>query len=196
MNQYFYLDSARQQQGPVDGAQLPSYGVNAETLVWCNGMADWTPAGQVPELAAILTPNPTYTAPNPGYAAPNPGYGQPNPGYNASPGYQQPATPNPAPGAYGQGAPQPNPYGAAGQPPCPDNNLVWAILTTLFCCLPFGIVAIVYSSKVNSLYATGQYAMAVDASEKAKKWSIWSAASAIAIWVIYALVLLIIAAAS
>ncbi|WP_010343070.1 CD225/dispanin family protein, partial [Xanthomonas sacchari] len=25
-----------------------------------------------------------------------------------------------------------------------SNNLVWAILTTLFCCLPLGIVSIVY----------------------------------------------------
>lgn len=196
MNQYFYLDSARQQQGPVDGAQLPAYGVNAETLVWCNGMSDWTPAGQVAELAAILMPSPANTPPNPGYTAPNPGYTPSNPGYTSSTGYQQSASPNPAPGAYGQGAPQPNPYGAVGQPPCPDNNLVWAILTTVFCCLPFGIVAIVYSSKVNSLYATGQYDMAVDASEKAKKWSIWSAISAIAVCVIYGLIMMIAIAAS
>ena len=29
------------------------------------------------------------------------------------------------------------------------NNLVWAILTTLFCCLPAGIVSIVYAAQVN-----------------------------------------------
>ena len=29
------------------------------------------------------------------------------------------------------------------------NYLVWAILATIFCCIPFGIVAIVYSSQVS-----------------------------------------------
>ena len=38
----------------------------------------------------------------------------------------------------------------------PDSNLVWAILTTLICCLPFGVVAIVKACKVDSLWANGQ----------------------------------------
>lgn len=33
-----------------------------------------------------------------------------------------------------------------------SNKMVWAILTTIFCCLIGGIVAIIYSSKSNSLY--------------------------------------------
>lgn len=32
----------------------------------------------------------------------------------------------------------------------PDNNLVWAILSTVLCCLPLGIVAIIKSTQVNS----------------------------------------------
>lgn len=32
---------------------------------------------------------------------------------------------------------------------CPDNYLVYSILTTLFCCLPFGIVGIVKSAQVS-----------------------------------------------
>ena len=62
-----------------------------------------------------------------------------------------------------------------GMQPKPDSNLVWAILTTLLCCLPFGIVAIVYASKVDSLYAAAQYAEAQQASDNAKKWSILAA---------------------
>jgi len=84
--------------------------------------------------------------------------------YNAPP----PPPPPPPPGSMG-GQPM-------GMQPKPDNNLVWAILTTLFCCLPFGIVAIVNASKVDSLYATGQYAEAQRAADNAKKWSIWAAA--------------------
>ena len=33
-----------------------------------------------------------------------------------------------------------------------SNKMVWAILTTIFCCLVGGIVALIYSSKSNSLY--------------------------------------------
>ena len=57
----------------------------------------------------------------------------------------------------------------------PNSNLVWAILTTIFCCLPFGIVSIVYASKVDSLWRIGDYAGAQDASKKAGNWAMWAA---------------------
>lgn len=59
--------------------------------------------------------------------------------------------------------------------PPPDNYLVWAILTTIFCCLPLGVVSIVKSSKVQGLWFSGQYAEAQRAAEEAKKFAIWSA---------------------
>jgi hypothetical protein len=31
-------------------------GITSDTLVWRRGMAEWTPAGAVPELATILAP--------------------------------------------------------------------------------------------------------------------------------------------
>ena len=43
------------------------------------------------------------------------------------------------------------------KPPMPDNHLVGAILATLFCCVPFGIVAIVQAAQVNSAYNSGNY---------------------------------------
>lgn len=57
----------------------------------------------------------------------------------------------------------------------PDNYLVWAILTTIFCCLPFGVVAIVHAAKVDGLWTSGNYNGACEYSDKAKKWSIISA---------------------
>ena len=90
-----------------------------------------------------------------------------------------PPPPPPPPGmpAYGGGAPQ--------QPP--SNNLVWGILTTLLCCLPFGIVSIVYAAKVDSLWATGQYDAAFDNSRKAKNWAIAAAITGAAVAVLYLL---------
>ncbi|WP_417935251.1 CD225/dispanin family protein [Flagellimonas maritima] len=32
-------------------------------------------------------------------------------------------------------------------PPKPDNYLVWAILSTIFCCIGTGIASIIYASK-------------------------------------------------
>lgn len=70
-------------------------------------------------------------------------------------------------------------------PPKPENYLVWAILTTLCCCLPFGIVAIIKACKVNTLYAGRMYDAAVMASQDAKKWCIISAVTGLAIQIIY-----------
>ena len=59
---------------------------------------------------------------------------------------------------------------ASQLPPKPDNCLVWAILSTLCCCLPFGVVAIVYAAQVDGKYAAGDYQGAVDSASKAKTW--------------------------
>lgn len=53
---------------------------------------------------------------------------------------------------------------------CPDNYLVWSILVTLLCCWPFGIPAIVNSSKVEKLWMQGDKIGAMEKSESAKKW--------------------------
>ena len=52
------------------------------------------------------------------------------------------------------------------------NYMVWSILSTLFCCLIGGIVAIVYSSKVNTKLAQGDIEGAKAASKAAKGWNI------------------------
>lgn len=55
-----------------------------------------------------------------------------------------------------------------------ENHLVLAILTTLFCCLPFGIVSIVYAVQVNSALAARNHELAKINSEKAKYWGMMS----------------------
>ena len=51
------------------------------------------------------------------------------------------------------------------------NYLVQAILVTVFCCLPFGIVSIVFAAQVNGKLGAGDYAGAADSSNKAKTWA-------------------------
>lgn len=119
----------------------------------------------------------------------NQGGQQPYPGQPQQ--YGQPA------GPYGQ-APGYGPYGQPGygqfQPP-PENHLVWGILTTIFCCLPFGIVSIVKASQVSSLWAAGQFQEAQESADQAKKWAIWSAATVgilFGLYVLFILVMLLI----
>ena len=50
------------------------------------------------------------------------------------------------------------------------NYLIQAILATIFCCLPAGIVGIVFAAQVNGKLSAGDYAGAVAASRKAKTW--------------------------
>ena len=82
--------------------------------------------------------------------------------------------------------------GAAG--PKPDNYLVWAILSTLFCCLPLGIASIVFAAQVDGKYNSGDYAGAQASSEKAKKFAMWAAIAGVVVAVLY--IVLIVAAAS
>lgn len=77
-------------------------------------------------------------------------------------------------------------------PPMPDNYLALAIISTICCCLPFGVVSIVYATQVESLYLQGRYEEAVDKSNKAFKWAIAAAATIAAIMMLYVLILLII----
>lgn len=70
------------------------------------------------------------------------------------------------------------------RPVMPPSYLVWSILATIFCCLPFGIVAIVKSAKVESLYAQGDYDKSLQSSNDAKKWCIISAVVGIVVSII------------
>jgi hypothetical protein len=108
---------------------------------------------------------------------------------------QQPPPPPPPPfgqapygGQPGQGI---GGTGVGGAPP--PNYLVWAILTTIFCCLPLGIASIVFAAQVNGKYAAGDYAGAKASSDKAKQFAIWSAIVGVVVGVIY---IIIVAAAS
>ena len=68
------------------------------------------------------------------------------------------------------------------------NHLVWAILTTLFCCLPLGIVSIVYAAQVDGRRQAGDLAGARELSRKAKLWAIWSAVALpvlVAAWLMF-----------
>ncbi|MDZ4746884.1 MAG: CD225/dispanin family protein [Saprospiraceae bacterium] len=70
----------------------------------------------------------------------------------------------------------------------PKNWLIESILVTLFCCLPLGIVGLVYATKVDTLWNSGQREAAVKASQDAGKWVKIGAISGLVILFVYILV--------
>lgn len=143
MKNYYYLNAKREQCGPLPAKELLKNGVTAETLVWCEGMSNWTKAGEVLELKNM---------------------------FNST------ATPPPVPSATVVPPVPPVPP-VSVQPSsdkCPDSYLIFSILSTLFCCLPTGIAAIVYASKVEKLWYSGDKAGAQKYSEQAKIWCVVS----------------------
>jgi membrane protease subunit (stomatin/prohibitin family) len=58
----WHVAQGGQATGPFDADQLARAAaagtLRPDTLVWTPGMAAWAPAGQVPQLAALFTPNP------------------------------------------------------------------------------------------------------------------------------------------
>ena len=71
------------------------------------------------------------------------------------------------------------------------NYLVQAILVTLFCCLPLGIVAIINASQVNSKQDSGDYNGALEKSNSAKKWcwiSFWVGLAGVIIYFLISLI--------
>ena len=65
------------------------------------------------------------------------------------------------------------------------NYLVTSIIVTLCCCLPFGIVAIVYAASVNAKVAAGDIQGAKAASGTALMWCCLGAILSIILWVIF-----------
>lgn len=75
-------------------------------------------------------------------------------------------------------------------PKKPDNYLVWAILSTLLCCMPFGIVAIIKATQVDTYWANGNYDEAYAAADSAKKWTIAGVVSVLIVLVLQILLLI------
>jgi Interferon-induced transmembrane protein len=100
-----------------------------------------------------------------------------------------PPPPPPAGGGYPppSGGGYPPPGGVPG--PQPSNHLAIAILVTLFCCLPFGIVSIIKSTQVSGLWTNGQYAEAQASADSAKKWAIWGVVAGVVVAIIYGILM-------
>ena len=129
--------------------------ITSKTLVWKKGQAGWLKAEDIPELKSIVK-------------------------VEAPPPIPQPVQIVDVPKPVETGAEE-----VSYQPMKPDTNLTMAILCTLFCCVPFGVVAIYYASKVNTSYHQGAYFDAEEYSEKAKSYTYWGVGLGIVLDMLY-----------
>lgn len=84
----YYISNNGQQAGPFEVQDLIANGLNQSSLVWCEGMANWLPATQVPEVAQLFAQAPPQ---------------QPQPQqYQQQQQYQQPQPQQPYQQQYGQ----------------------------------------------------------------------------------------------
>lgn len=85
-----------------------------------------------------------------------------------------------------------NPQPVQNNQMAPDNNLAWAIFTTLLCCWPFGIPAIVNAAKVDKYWIAGHHEEAIYAANEAKRWAKISAIAAVVFWALYILFVVVL----
>ena len=122
------------------------------------------------------------------------GYGQQNQNYNQQ--NQNYTQQDPNYGQQNQGYYQQNNFN--GMPQKPVNwvpYLILSIISTLCCCLPFGVVGIVFSAKINSAMMAGNLEEAQNNAKMARIWIIVSFAIGILTWLIY-MVLIVTGAVS
>ena len=155
----YWINHNGVQSGPVDADGIKELALTSRAYVWHPGLTDWVKITQVPELEGLfeVVDEPVTT-------------GQPLQPQNTTQ-VQQPMSPQPI-----------NTQPEETTEPCPPTNLVWAIITTVLCCLPAGIVAIIYALKVTNKYREGDIEGAKRASEVGAWWCIASIILGILSW--------------
>lgn len=184
MTEFYYIDDATKQQcGPFALADLQSKGITPSTLVWRSGMPNWLEAQSVSELAPLFGGQATQTETQQAQATQSTSeqsYAQPQYSQNQYNGNTQYNG-----NAYNTNSNWNKQSGINDVRPMPKNWLVESILVTVLCCLPFGIAGIVSATKVESLYYSGDYEAAEQASKDAKKWTIVGFCSTFVIGILY-----------
>lgn len=154
------------QYGPVSFEELMAAGPTPETMVWHEGMPDWAPASQVPEIMQALAPAAPVVPPAPPVAPPAAPVPEPTPVVEPEPApvvepaptpepvvepapFVEPAPapvvePAPAPAPVVEPEPAPAPMAAAPTPaPAPKKSktMLWVIIAVVALLLIGGGVA-------------------------------------------------------
>lgn len=150
MGNYFY-SNGQQSFGPFGLDELRAMNVvRPTTKVWREGMADWVDASTMDEMndwfstATSSTPPPVKVVVQSDDNQTIEIHTTKNAGQTVN-GLQLPS--------------------------CPFSWLAPSIIATVLCCMPFGVVGIVYAAKVEGRYNRGDYQGAKEASSAAQMWT-------------------------
>lgn len=167
--------------GPYSVDTLVANGLKPEDLVWTEGLADWTPAGNILELAEAMNLRDSMAATPAEPAAPvaaevieiveteaeapmeQEAACDAEPAQQPQPAQQPYATPQ-MQTTYTQAAPS-QAAAMTQAEPCPPSYIAWSIIVTVLCCTIVGIPAIVFASMTKSAYYRGDLAKAKRYSE-------------------------------
>lgn len=167
--------------GPYSVDTLVANGLKPEDLVWTEGLADWTPAGNILELAEAMNLRDSMAATPAEPAAPvsaevieiveteaeapmeQEAACDAEPAQQPQPAQQPYAAPQ-MQTAYTQAAPS-QAAAMTQAEPCPPAYIAWSIIVTVLCCTIVGIPAIVFASMTKSAYYRGDLAKAKRYSE-------------------------------
>lgn len=128
--EYFIIQDG-QQIGPLSIDQVFNYSITPETQIWYEGLPGWIQLNQ--DSVLFKEYQNRYQEP-PKYPGFNNSGSFNNGGFSTN--YAEPMRP---------------------RPPKPSNYLACSIITTILCCLVTGIIAIIYSTKVDSAYAENKF---------------------------------------
>lgn len=171
------------QRGPVSEDELADLireGIIApETRVWREGMEDWQPLAELPELAGRYLGGVGGPAATSGPQEPiETGEGGPS-------AAKVPQLPESVMRGHGTAS-------SGAMPPSYTAQAITALVFGLLCCTPIAglaVVALIHGSKVKPFFAAGDYDGAQEASDKAKKWCNITALALIAAIVLYVILI-------
>lgn len=167
----YWIAKNKERKGPFSPEALKGADITPDTLVWRDGLATWTKAEELEELAWLFNdelPPPVSTP------APEP------------PRYSYVAPIGTCQTTFGSSAPRPT------LPPQPPTYIGWSVAALILCCMIPAIVALIMGSKVSSRYCCGDYDGAQRASESAEIWLIISIVAGL-VWLPFSLVLQLMA---
>lgn len=154
MKKYWIIENGRP-IGPFTSSELKvRRDFTAALPVWSAELPDWTTVGQLPELAVLLEDEP-----------------QPQVNETVTVEVEEPAAPQPEPAASQQ---QPTPWIITAPPEeiegvaRPKSYMGWNIAMLICCCMPAGVIGLIFGSQVNRHWMRGNVWAALKASEYAE----------------------------
>lgn len=192
----FFIMLGGMQNGPIRGlVELFKYNISPDTPVWYDGLPDWKPAMICPLTQQLFDTRSEFFRVHPEALVIMQGRLS-----GADPSDMPALVPDDTPDtipAIPESVPEipktipdtPTAHFTAPKAPHvtyvntapsttpvrrPSTYLAWSIVMTLLCCMPAGIVAIIFSCRVSSKWAAGDIEAAQRASERAQLWIVLS----------------------